>query len=168
MSARTTVSPANGSDHLEALALASCRIMNAALENASRDWSSAVEALRHAVRAYSTYARRFRLILDEPDIGQKSELAIEMRRTVLTVARLVRAAQQAGDLKDGDSEEIAALIVGASHAQADFSASVGEHLPLLLLDLLRRAGGADAEDADARHADAHDFGRPFGLFRTLQ
>ena len=175
MAARATVCRADGSDHLEALALAGCRIMNAALEKASRDWSSPIEALKHAIRAYFIYARRFRTILDNVAVGrQKSELAMEMRRAVLTVARLVRAAQQTGDLEDGDSEEIAALFVGATHGQADLElsgmdGSVGELLPLLLLDLLaRKSVGADAEGADARHADAHDFDRSIGLLRTLQ
>ena len=174
MSARTTVCQADGRDRLQALALASCRIMNAALEKASRDWSSPIEALRHAVRAYSAYVWRFRLILDAPDVGQKGELAMEIRRTVLSVAGLLRAAQQAGDLKDGDPEEIAALIVGAIHGQTDLefpgvSESGGELLPLLLIDLVAtKSGGVDVEDADGRHADAHDFQRSFALLRTLQ
>jgi Tetracyclin repressor-like, C-terminal domain len=175
MSARSTVCRPNGSDRSEALALASYRIMNAALEKASRDWSSPIEALRHAIRAYSIYARRFRLILDHPDVGRENgELVMEIRRTVLTVARLVRAAQQAGRLRDGDPEEFAALFVGAAHGQADLelsgaSPSDAELLPLLLLDLLaRKSGGADAEDADARRADAHAFERSLGPARTLQ
>jgi hypothetical protein len=144
--------------------------MNAALEKASRDWSSPIEALRHSIRAYFIYVRRFRLMLDDLDVRrEKSELAMEMRRTVLTVARLVRAAQQTGDLKQGDPEEIAALFVGATHGQADLEpsgVSLGdaELLPLLLLDLLaRKSGGADAEDADA-----HAFERSLEPSRTLQ
>jgi Tetracyclin repressor-like, C-terminal domain len=160
MSARTTIDRTSETDRLEALALASCRRMNAMLERASRDWSSPIAALRHAIRAYSTYAgrfpARFRLILEEPDIArQNGESAMEMRRAFLTIARLVQAAQQAGDLMDGDPTEIAALIIGATHGQADLdfagvSGGVGESMPLLLLDLLgREAEGADAHDADA-------------------
>ncbi len=144
-------------------------MMNAALERASRDWSSPIEALRHAIRAYSNDVRRFQHILDEPGIGgQKGELAMEMRRTVLTVARLVWAAQRAGDLKDGEPEEMAALIVGATHGQADLALSEGELLPLLLLDLFARKSGAKAEDADGGNVDAHDFPRSVARSRTLQ
>lgn len=143
--------------------------MNAALERASWDWSSPIEALRHAIRTYSNDIRRFQLILNEPNIGgQKGELAMEMRRTVLTVARLVWTAQRAGDLKDGEPEEMAALIVGATHGQADLALSEGELLPLLLLDLFARKSGAKAEDAGGRNADAHAFPRSVRTSRTLQ
>lgn len=171
MSARMSVGRTDNRGRLEALALAACRRMNAVLEKASRDWSSPMEALRRAVGACAAYTSRFpgrfRLMLDEPVAGSRqADLAIEMRRTLSTLAALVRAAQQAGELGAGDPDAIAALIVGATIGQADLeragvSAGAGAS-PLLLLDLLdRKQAGADPEDADA--ADRMDLER----FREL-
>ena len=141
-------------DTLAALALASCRDMNASLKKASQDWSSPVDALKHVIRAYSNFAKRFparyRLMRSPGDMGRQGELAPEVRRTVQIVVRLVQAAQQSGELIHGDPETFAALIVGAMHGQADLDRpgaglSMGELPPLLLLELLgEKSGGRSA------------------------
>jgi AcrR family transcriptional regulator len=154
----------NKRDILAALALASFRDMNASVEKASQDWPSPFDALKHVIRVYSIFTKRFparyRLMRSAEDIGQEGELASEVRRTVRTVARLVQTAQQAGQLKDGDPDKFAALIVGAMHGQADLDRSgtgltAGKLPPLLLLELIaEKSGGRSARRF------AHDFGSP--------
>lgn len=126
-------------------ASASLRDLNAALKKTSQDWSSPFEALKLAIQAYSSFTRRFPasylIMLSKVDNGREGELASEVRRTVSTVACLVQAAQQAGELKDGDPDQLAALIVAEvfSHGDLDHSRkglSVGKLPPLLLLELL--------------------------------
>src|SRR5205814_954518 len=90
---------------------------------------------------------------NEPVTGRCNiELAIEMRRTLSMLAALVQAAQRTGDLRDGDPDAIAALIVGPTLGQADLepsdmSSGVGA-APLMLLDLLAwNRGDADPKGA---------------------
>src|SRR5271166_6588970 len=152
----------NKRDILAALGLASFKHLNASLEKASQDWSSPIDALKHVIETYSNFTKRFtaryRLL------GQEGELASEVRRTVQTVARLVQAAQQAGELTDGDSDTFAALIVGAMHGQADLDRSAtrqngGKLPPLLLLELIAEKSG---------RRDAQRFADFFGSLRIIR
>jgi AcrR family transcriptional regulator len=142
-------------DILEALASASLRELNDALEKACQRGSSPVEALKLLIDEYFHYARRFparyRLMFGKPDFGENRKLGSEARRMLQIVARLVRAAQEAGQLKDQDPDKLAALIIGATHGQADLEQSgqanitkgMSAHdlMPLLLIDLLAQESG---------------------------
>ena len=90
---------------------------------------------------------------------EDSPLAAEVRETFSSVASLVQAAQQAGELKSGDAEEITALIFGAAYGTSELSVSARERatagpaldLAPLLLELLRETGsGHPAPSAGVR------------------
>ena len=56
---------------------------------------------------------------NEASVSRDGALAAAAQRTVETVARLVEAAQRAGEFGDGDPGQIAAPIVGALHGHAE-------------------------------------------------
>ncbi len=154
-------------DGLADLALANFMAMNAAVEKLRLHGSSAVEVLKFVIQTYHEsimrFPARYRLMLSKVDIGQEGALASEMRRTLRTVARLVQTAQEAGELKDGDPDKFAALIVGATHGQADLDSSgvaqsAGKPAPSLLVDLLAQKSGG----RNARHFERH-----VGSLRTI-
>ena len=97
---------------LEAMVRAILDYFNAALETAKHDAPS-----HRLVRAYFDFARRFpvryRFLLEVS--REDSPLGAEVRQALGAVTSLVRAAQQAGELKDGDAEQIAALIFGTAY-----------------------------------------------------
>ncbi len=146
---------------LEAMVRANLDYLDAALEKAQRDAPSPFGALDHLVRAYFDFARRlpvrYRFLLEVS--CEDSPLGADVRQTFGAVISLVRAAQQANELKSGGAEQISALIFGAASGMADLAqhglASVGARegsaldaapdLGPLLLDLL--AGKSAHPDA---------------------
>jgi len=135
---------------LEAMVRANLDQLNAALAKASRDATSPFSALEHAVRQYFDFARRFpvryRFLFEVS--REDSSLGADARQAFEALAGLVRAAQEAGELKEGDASQIACLIFGAVFGMADLAqfgfASVAtrsgsvDDLSVLLLDLLAR------------------------------
>jgi len=94
------------------------------------------------MRANFDFARRFpfryRFLLEVS--REDSPLGTEVRQAFEALTDLVRAAQQAGEIKGGDAKHISALILGAAYGTATLSASHREGvvpaLAPLLLDLL--------------------------------
>ncbi len=146
---------------LEAVVRANLDYFDAALEKAKRDAPSPFGALDRLVWAYFDFARRFpvryRFLLE---VGREdSPLGAQVREAFGGVISLVQAAQQAGELKSGDAEQVSALIFGAAYGMADLAqhslASVGARngstrdappdLAPLLLDLL--AGASARQEA---------------------
>ncbi len=135
---------------LEAMVRANLDQMNAALEKARREATSPFGALELAVNQYFEFALRFpvryRFLFEVS--REDSALGSEARHAFEAMTGLVRAAQEAGELKVGDAPQIAALIFGAVFGMADLAQfglaaapnRVGavENLAPLLLDLLRR------------------------------
>jgi AcrR family transcriptional regulator len=133
---------------LEAMVRANLDYFNSALEKAEREARSPFAALEQLVRAYFEFARRFpvryRFLLEIS--REDSLLGAEVRRAFGAVAALVRSAQQAGELKRGDAEQISTLIFGAAYGMANLaqhgltgvapSESDAPDLAPLLLDLL--------------------------------
>ena len=146
---------------LEAMVRANLDYFDAALEKAKRDAPSPFGALDRLVGAYFDFARRFpvryRFLLEVS--REDSTLGAEVRQAFEAVLSLVLVAQQAGELKSGDAEQVSALIFGAAYGMADLaqygSASGGARdwstpdaapdLAPLLLDLL---AGASARRED--------------------
>ena len=127
---------------LEAMVRANLDYFNAALEKARRDQPSPFGALDRLVRAYFDFARRFpvryRFLLEVS--REDTPLGAEVRQAFVAVTSLVRAAQQAGELKGGDAEQISALIFGAAYGMADL-AQYG------LVAVAPREGGVNPHDA---------------------
>jgi AcrR family transcriptional regulator len=133
---------------LEAMVRANIDYFNSALEMAAREARSPFAALDQLVRAYFDFARRFpvryRFLVEIS--REESLLGAELRKAFGAVAVLVRAAQEAGELKRGDSEQISTLIFGAAYGMANLAqhgltgVTPGEadspDLAPLLLDLL--------------------------------
>ena len=140
---------------LEAMVRANLDYFDAALEKAKRDAPSPFGALDRLVRAYFDFARRFplryRFLLEVS--REDGTLGAEVRQAFEAVLSLVLAAQQAGELKGGDAEQVSALIFGAAYGMAELAqhglASAGTRegrtsdaapdLAPLLLDLLAGA-----------------------------
>jgi AcrR family transcriptional regulator len=105
---------------LEAMVRANLDYLNAAFEKAEHDASSPFGVLDRTVRAYFDFARRFpvryRFLLEIS--REDTPLGSDVRQAFAVVNGLVRAAQQAGALADGDPEQIAALIFGAACGMA--------------------------------------------------
>src|SRR5271165_3598772 len=95
---------------LEAMVRANLDYFNAALQNAKHDAASPFGALDHLMRANFDFARRFpfryRLLLGAS--REDSPLGADVRQAFGAVTDLVRAAQQAGEIKDGDAKHIRA------------------------------------------------------------
>ena len=127
---------------LEAMVRANLDYFNSALEKARRDQPAPFGALDRLVRAYFDFARRFpvryRFLLEVS--REDSPLGAEVRQAFGAVTALVRTAQQAGELKGGDPEQISALIFGAAYGMADL-AQYG------LATLAAREGGGALDDA---------------------
>ena len=108
---------------LEAMVRANLDYLNAAFEKAEQDASSPFGVLDRTVRAYLDFARRFpvryRFLLEVS--REDTPLGSDVRQALAVVTGLVRAAQQAGELTDGDPEQIAALIFGAAYGMADLA-----------------------------------------------
>ncbi|HZZ60199.1 MAG TPA: TetR/AcrR family transcriptional regulator [Roseiarcus sp.] len=108
---------------LEAMVRANLDYFNSALEKAEREARSPFAALDQLVRAYFEFARRFpvryRFLLEIS--REESPLGAEVRKAFGAVASLVRTAQQAGELKCGDPEQISALIFGAAYGMANLA-----------------------------------------------
>jgi len=137
---------------LEAMVRANLDYFQTALEKAKRDAPSPFGALDRLMRAYFDFARRFpvryRFLLEVS--REDSSLGAEVRQAFTAVSSLVRAAQQEGEIKSGDPEQISALVFGAAYGMADLAqhglttVAAGEGTPPdpapdlapLLLDLL--------------------------------
>ena len=114
------------------------------------DETGPLEALKRLVHAHVELRARSCETLFLVDHGSdqvEGEQGYEAERAVKTIARCVRAAQQAGQVKSGDPDQFATLIVGAIAGASDLSrngsvkAVIGAgdllSLPLLLIDRLR-------------------------------
>jgi AcrR family transcriptional regulator len=127
---------------LEAMVRANLDYFNSALEKARRDQPAPFGALDRLVRAYFDFARRFpvryRFLLEVS--REDSQLGAEVRQAFGAVTALVRTAQQAGELRGGDPEQISALIFGAAYGMADL-AQYG------LATLAAREGAVALDDA---------------------
>ena len=131
---------------LEAMVRANVNYFGNALEKAKLNAPGPFEALGRLVRAYFDFARRFpvryRFLLEVS--REDSPLGAEVREAFRAVASLVLSAQQAGEIRGGDAEQITALIFGAAYGTADLSVAAREgvtpedapDLAPLLLDLL--------------------------------
>ena len=108
---------------LEAMVRANLDYFSHALEKARRDAPAPFEALDHLVRAYFEFARRFpvryRFLLEVS--REDSPLGAEVRQAFGAVTALVQAAQQAGEIKGGEADQITALIFGAAYGMADLA-----------------------------------------------
>ena len=141
---------------LEAMVRANLDYFNAALQKAKHDAASPFGALDHLMRAYFDFAWRFparyRFLLGVS--REDSPLGAEVRQAFGAVTDLVRAAQQAGEIKGGDAEYISALIFGAAYGMAELAVSnregVAPDLAPMLLDLLlagrEKPGAASANN----------------------
>ena len=131
---------------LEAVVRANLDSFNADLQRAKRDAASPFGALAYLMRANFDFARRFpfryHFLLGAS--REDSPLGAEVRQAFGAVTDLVRAAQQAGEINDGDAEHVSALIFGAAYGTAVLSVSnreaVAPDLAPLLLDLLAGTG----------------------------
>ncbi len=113
--------------------------------------ASPLEALKRIVRGCVELTRRFptrgRFLFCGQELGRADdELRSEVVSAFATISSNVRAAQLAGELKSGDADHIAVLILGAMIGAADLAQNGRvraasairdlEALPLLLLDRL--------------------------------
>ncbi len=124
--------------------------LSAVVETARAETASPVVALKHVVAEYYQFARtfpvRYRLLLEES--RSDSAVGSEARKAFESVVELVHIAQKSGDLREGDPEQIVALILGAVHGMADLeqfglvkAAAASERspaLPGLLVAMLAR------------------------------
>ena len=102
------------------------------------------------VGEYYQFARKFpvryRLLLEES--RSDSPVGGEARGAFASVVDLVHVAQQSGELRDGDPEQIVAIIFGAVHGMADLEqfglvkagsdSEASADLPGLLVAMLTR------------------------------
>ena len=136
---------------LEAMVRANLDQINAALSRARHEATSPFEALELVVNQYFEFALRFpvryRFLFEVS--REDSVLGAEARQAFEAVTGLVKAAEEAGELKvDEEPSQIAALIFGAVFGMADLAQfglapvpdrmGTGENLAPLLLSLLRR------------------------------
>jgi AcrR family transcriptional regulator len=105
---------------LTAIVRANLGYFTTAVENAQRD-SSPFGSLDQLIRAYFDFARRFpvryRFLLETG--REHSPLGEEVRRVMREVTSLVQAAQDAGEIRHGDPEQISALIYGVAYGVSD-------------------------------------------------
>jgi AcrR family transcriptional regulator len=91
------------------------------VERARSEAKSPLGALNHVVAEYYQFARtfpvRYRLLLEES--RSDSVVGSEARDAFASVVELVHIAQKSGELREGDPEQIVALIFGAVHGMAD-------------------------------------------------
>lgn len=144
---------------LEAVARESFNEVSEILGAATRRANSPLAALRLAVRQYFDLARRYplrhRLLFD---ISEEGGLQAEALQAFASVKDLVVAAQQSGELHDGDPAKITALICSTVHGLAKLE-RLGESkaasmlsdvdaLTFLFIELItKRAGEVAAADA---------------------
>ena len=125
--------------------------LNAAFEPDLRNGGSPLEALRRVVRGYLELARRCPacgpLLFTDRELARAEDgSGWEAASALQTIASHVRAAQQAGELKSGDAEHIAILLLGAIVGAVDLTQSGRvraasairdlEALPLVLVNRL--------------------------------
>jgi len=142
---------------LEAMVRANLDYFNTALQKANGDAGSSFGALDHLVRAHFDFARRFpfryRFLLGVS--REDNPLGVEVRQAFGAVTDLVRAAQQAGEIKGGDAKHISALILGTGYGTADLAVSNRERVAPdpapLPLDLL-----ADGEKPASANNPPHE------------
>ncbi len=139
---------------LDAMARRIIEQMSFSVEAASSETDSSFAALHLVVGQYFDFARRYpvryRLLLEES--RSDSAVGAEARQAFATIANLVHVAQRSGDLREGDPEQIVALIFGAVHGMADLEQfgliKVGSDLasspdlPKLLVEILSRRSQA--------------------------
>lgn len=127
--------------------------MREMVETAKADAASPLSALNLAVANHYQFARRYpvryRLLLEES--RHDSAVGSEVRQVFTQIADLVRGAQRSEELRDGDPEQMVALILGAVHGMADLEqfglvkVADGETavaLPGLLVEMLSRQAKA--------------------------
>jgi AcrR family transcriptional regulator len=139
---------------LDAMARRIIEQMSFSVETARNETDSSFAALHLVVGQYFEFARRYpvryRLLLEES--RSDSAVGAEARQAFATIANLVHVAQRSGDLREGDPEQIVALIFGAVHGMADLEQfgliKVGSDLasspdlPKLLVEILSRRSQA--------------------------
>lgn len=91
------------------------------VEKARSEAELPLVALNRVVAEYYQFARtfpvRYRLLLEES--RSDSPVGSEAREAFASVVELVHVAQKSDELRDGDPEQIVALIFGAVHGMAD-------------------------------------------------
>ena len=131
---------------LEAMVRTNLDYFSNALDNAKREAPASFETLDHLVRAYFDFARRFpvryRFLVEVS--REDSPIGAEVREAFAAVGALVQAAQKTGEIREGDADQVTALIFGAAYGTAELSIPAPEpaitaptpDLAPLLLDLL--------------------------------
>jgi len=127
---------------LQAIVRANLGYFTAAVESAHHDRSPAA-SLGQLIRAYFDFAWRFpvryRFLLETG--REHGPLGDEVRRVMKEVTLRVQAAQEAGEIRGGDPEQISALIYGVAYGVANKSQhdlpGAGEH------DAMSRGAGLD-------------------------
>ena len=128
--------------------------MRDSVQTARSEAATPLGALNHVVGEYYRFARsfpvRYRLLLEES--RSDSPVGGEARLAFASVVDLVHVAQQSGELRDGDPEQIVAIIFGAVHGMADLEqfglvkaasdAEASNALPGLLVAMLTREAGS--------------------------
>jgi AcrR family transcriptional regulator len=128
--------------------------MSFPVETARNETDSSFAALNLVVGQYFQFARRYpvryRLLLEES--RSDSAVGAEARQAFATIADLVHIAQRSGHLREGDPEQIVALIFGAVHGMADLEqfglikvdsdSASSPDLPKLLVEILGRPNQA--------------------------
>ncbi len=136
-------------DLLEAVARQTFSEVTEILEGAMRHANSPLDALVLAIREYLEHARgyplRHRLLFD---VSEQGGLQAEARRAFETVTGLVAAAQNAGEIQDGDPAQLSVLICSTvhglakmeqiGHAGAVQALNDADSLSWLMLDLVAR------------------------------
>lgn len=124
--------------------------LSRSVESARSETDSALVGLNLVVGHYFEFARRYpvryRLLLEES--RGNTEVGLESRQAFAALAELVHVAQRSGDLREGDPEQIVALIFGAVHGMADLEqfglikvrsdSGSSPDLPKLLVGILAR------------------------------
>ena len=124
--------------------------MSVVVQTARSEFASPLAALTHVVAEYYQFARtfpiRYRLLLEES--RSDSLVGGEARDAFASVVELVHVAQKSGELREGDPEQIVALIFGAVHGMADLeqfglvkpvsASETSTALPSLLVAMLTR------------------------------
>ncbi len=120
------------------------------VDQARSEAASPAAALNKVVEQYYQFARkypvRYRLLLEESRAD--NAVGAEARQAFSAVADLVHDAQKSGQIREGDPQQIVALIFGAVHGMADLEqfglvkvAADGQSaaaLPALLVEMLSR------------------------------
>lgn len=112
----------------EAVAQNGFREMRSSFKDVALAGKSPLDALRLVVVRYLDFAEqypaRYKLLFSDPEIAQEQgPLEAEAMQTFEDVCKLVRAAQELGQVKPGEPSEITALLYGTIHGLIDLRMS---------------------------------------------